>query len=235
MKNLIIILSLALVLQFSLISAIGTPDITRPNGESGIVVQIQDNTINISGYTITLGTFVNLDYFPISKVSNPLGATVSCNQRNVTDGNTTVISYENCTYNANYIIDIPIPIISQNETNISSLLCLSQEKYDECLTLKAQYGAGLDACTIAKNINDGAVANYSTCALSLNTCQSERSTATSQVATLTTDAANTKNQKWIFGVVGIAAGIFGTLYFKGFLGKPRIRSPDESFNRSGSH
>lgn len=247
MKKIIIMLLFVFILQFSLVSAWVSSDI----GQRGIEVNITNNTITIGGYQIVPwidGTpvLVTSPELFINKIVNSTGANITCEAVSVpiiingtySGVNQTITPGYN--YNVNYLMDIPfIPYINQSitnqtSTNPSNLFCISESKYLECNNLQNSYRISWDNCRDDLKENEGFKSNYSTCATSLSTCQSERASATAQVTTLTDEAIKTKNSKWVWGIGGIILGIFGTLYVKGHIGRPKVRNPEGNYNKEQS-
>lgn len=237
-KLLLIVFLSALIIQLAPISALG------PVGEKGITVQIINGELVIQGYTIVQDPSTGLSIKAVSDnlfinkaVSQPI-STIVCNSVdvpmvtvNTTWNGTTQPVTPSGIFNTNYSRDIPF--IGQNTTNTSSysLFCISQEKYESCLNdknlIEGNYRALVEINAKSNTTNLECNAAYT----NLGTCQSEKSTIQAQVTTLTDEKEKTKNQKWVYGLVGLAAGIFGTLWSKGFIGKPKVRDPGESYNR----
>jgi hypothetical protein len=241
MKKIILMFLFVLIFQFSLISAYG------PVGENGITINITNGVLDIIGYTVIQNPATGLPIIfrnsnlLINETTSSTGLSISCNPINVpmivngvyNGTNTTVIP--GYIFNQTYLADIPLTFQNiANKTNISELYCITMDKYDACINEKAKYAAANDLCNAMNQNISASVGNYNQCSSSLSSCQTERNTATTQVTTLTDDAEKKKNQKWLIGLVCLAAGYFGALWNKGFIGKPKVRNPDESYNRGQS-
>lgn len=232
-----------LLLSVSFVYALG------PVGEKGITVQVQNNTITIGGYTIVQdpSTGINIkvtsDNLFINKVSSSTGLNITCNSVNIpviengtyNGNNQSIIPGYN--FSVNYLIDIPFT--SQNITNQSNLFCISQEKYEQCITEKAQYSTGMNSCTESKKDIKDVSSNFTTCSTNLQTtstslqiCNSDKDSADKKVTDMETKIKDTQNQRYIWaGIAGVLC-ILGTLYFKGHIGGPKAHDPEQNFNRT---
>lgn len=238
----IIYLSIILLLSISFVSALG------PVGEKGITVQVQNGTIIISGYTIIQdpSTGVNLkvtsDNLFINRVANSTGPIISCESIIVPILNGTYWDGSNRTitpsYNFTENYQIDLPFTSQNITNQSSLFCLSQDQYNQCLADKASYNAGLNSCVADKNKMNDVSNNFTTCQdtlrstqTSLQICNSAKDTTAQTITDMTQKQKDTSNQIWIVGALCLAAGVGATMYYKGHWGN-KNKDPDDNFNRT---
>lgn len=235
MKNLKLIIPVMIGILF--INFIMAADCTF--GEGGINLTLTDNKITADGYTCTNsgpGGIIDYSYNKwITKIDENINSTVSCNFTDVTFNQSWTNYSQYCKYNIYY--NHPL-IFLYNMSNVTSQSVITDidtlDRLESCIGLQNSYRVSWDLCEKLKKEAIGFEGNYTTCSTSLYTCQTERSTATTQVTTLTAEAEKTKNQKWVWGIIGCVLGILGTLYNKGYLGKPKVRNPDESYNRGQS-
>jgi hypothetical protein len=220
------ILLIILVLMFSIIPTMASED--------GISISIKNNSINIYGYTITtLVGKVSAGFF------SPLNETMSnytfiCDDVNVrvtdSNGNITNQTFQNnCRVNLLYSKDIPMTI-NQSYTTIIGDTQL-QRNYEDCIGLKSQYSAGLDACTIEKNKREDASANYTQCSTDLQICGSKRDEAISAKTTMETNQKENENQKWIYAAGAFILGLAAMAFYMGKIGGPKIDRPEDKFNQ----
>jgi len=219
--KLTIITILALLFCFSFVSA-----------AEGIDVRIINNSLTIQGFIIT--DFAGKVPAGFIKETNSSLSTnpFVCEDLEVTEGNTTRIVKTNCTLNIDYHKEIFFNFNDSTSTIIGDTEL--QRKYEECLTEKADYNAGLNSCNTEKNKRVDNELNYTNCKSDLRICQDDKSDAEKDYSELQTEQKENSNKHWIWGAVGAALGMIATLYYKGFIGGPKAKTPEDSYNRQQS-
>lgn len=240
MKKLLIILLSLSILQLSLISSLG------PVGEKGITVQIQNDTITVSGYTIVqdpngANIKVTSDNLFINRITNSTGISIIVDNVTVpiilndTYNGTNETRIPGYRYNVNYLIDIPFT--SQNITNQSSLFCVSQSQYETCLADKLAFNAGLNSCVADKKTMTDTSSNFTNCQKDLQTsqtslqiCNSDKGNANNKIADMEKKQKDTSNQIWFVGIGALVGGSALTYFLtnKGI----KMRDPENNFNRT---
>lgn len=232
MKKLIFLLLFLSILQLSLISAIG------PVGENGLDITVKNNTIEVKGYTIVAAPpygvptkFISANPLFVNTLSESLGGVQTCATYNYTSGNETISTPVNCTYSVNYAKELAFitNITNQSITTITDTS--TQSKYEQCILERAQYQTTYNNCLDGKNQLANYETNYTSCKEQLSNCQNQLTTSQTTVTTMTKEKEDNKNQPWIFGIVGLAVGILGSLFYTGKIGGTRVKHPEENFNR----
>ena len=195
----------------------------------GLEIRIINGTIEIQGYIITeLAGKISAGF--IEHVNGTLGDNlIICSEIvNITQGNETISVGANCTLNIDYYKDLPFSF------NTTGQLILNnpelQLKYENCLVDKSAFEAGLNVCVSVKNEQGDFKDNYTLCSSTLLVCESERSSAQSEKNKIEKESEEKKNRQWVWGIVGLILGALVTLYYKGHIGGPRSRKPEDSYN-----
>lgn len=244
----LLLMGLLLVLTISPIFAFDTTIAPGRNNERGIELIIHNSSLTLRNYAILYesisGTYQKV-FFGSPSATETLPITGWCEPVNYTvcDSVCTTNHTETVTPNFNYSILLEKNYLSAiestnasgiNSTILSDILIQlnkTLENYETCLTDKAIIEGNYRALVEINNVTKTSSADIQQISTNLGACQSEKATLQSQITTLTDEKEDTKNQKWVYGIVGLAAGIFGTLWSKGFIGKPKARDPGESYNR----
>lgn len=227
-----IILIILLIIQISLVNAIG------PVGENGLDIKVINNSIEIRGYTIVAAPpygvptkFVSSNPLFINILSESLGGTEFCSTYNYTSGNQTISTNVNCSYLVNYVKELPFIANFTNQTITTITDVNTQNKYDQCVLEKAQYSTSYNNCLNSKNLMINYETNYTNCKEQLNSCQNQLTTCQGQVTIMTKEKEDTKNTPWIYGAIGLAIGIVGALFYTGKIGGQKAKNYEDNFQR----
>lgn len=240
----LLLMGLLLVLTISPIFAFDTTIAPGRNNERGIELIIHNSSLTMRSYVIvyesTSATYQKV-FFPSPSATEILPITGSCEAVNYTvcDSVCTTNHTETVTPNFNYSILLEKNYFEStnasgiNSTTLAELLSKLDiiTNYTSCLNDKAIIEGNYRALVEINNVTKTSSADIQQISTNLGACQSEKATLQSQITTLTDEKEDTKNQKWVYGIVGAAFGVFGTLWSKGFIGKPKVRDPGESYNR----
>jgi hypothetical protein len=233
-KNIIFgIILFSIFLNIAGIMAIG------PVGENGINVRVENNSIQLQGYTIirdpNTGVLSKalLEGSFISKTTDSLGAALICSNFNYTEGNQSILIPTNCTYNVNYLIDIPF--LNQNITNNSQQYFVdstTQSKYEQCIVDKSQYINSYNNCLGREKLLGDYSTNYTSCSSLLINCQNSLSKSEEDIKILKKEKEDAKNTPWLYGFIGILIGAGAMYWYRN--NNSKVRNPDSNYNRTQS-
>lgn len=243
MKKILGSIFVAVLFLASFISAIG------PVGENGMDIYIINNTIIVEGYTIigvqqynpitgqyttTPQKFVSsTNNLFVNRLNETINGTVICDPVIVNQNGTNHTYFQNCRVNQDYHKEVAFLNILTNNSNQSQPTITdtaTQAKYEQCLTDKAQFSAGLDSCVKDKSTLNDFSANFTKCQSDLTTCTIDKNAAQTSKSTLEKEKEDTKNRQWMYGGAGLVLGLLGTLYWKGHLGGPKAKRPQDQYN-----
>ena len=172
----------------------------------GMIFQVKNETVTLKGYVETeFSGRVNANFF--DEVNLSLASNILCAEVNITQGNSSKIYKENCTLSINIVRDIPL-IFNESKNTIIGDSEL-QRKYEECLTLKSQFDAGLNGCLRSKIEQGEYKENFTLCSTNLIVCQNDKTNVESKIGDLEKFKEDNKNQHWIWGmgqVVNLLSG-----------------------------
>jgi len=181
--------------------------------------------INITGNNITAHGYILYSGFGkyAAPVITDFSETISCTTINISNS-----SYLDCS-NASYSKDISL--LNQANNSVIVTTDENQQAYNLCLEDKAKFNAGLNSCTEAKNLAGDYYENYTRCAADLIVCNGNAALSEQKRIDAEKKFSDSSNQKWIYGVIGIALGIFGLLIQRRELFGPKIKHQEDNFNR----
>jgi hypothetical protein len=212
-------------------------------GDSGVDVIVNNNTLTVRGFTYIFpspssglqkysppnGTNLGVETFIGS-----IGSGISCESEvvNLLNG-TNMTVQKNCILNISFSKEFLW--IDNNFTNSSSPAVTDTDtlnKLTTCINERAQFSAGLDSCVKDKQTFTDVSSNYTNCNNELVQCRADKGVAESEKNRLTTEAEGKKNQHYVWGVIGVIAGILGALWYTGRIGGGvgKIRRPEEKYN-----
>lgn len=180
--------------------------------------------INITGNNITVKGYITYDTF--GKYSAPV-ITDFADTINCITNSTGNVSFLDCS-NVNYARDIPL--INQQNNSLVVMTDASQQAYNQCLKDKAMFEAGLNSCVASKNENNKYYENYTKCNADLIVCNGDKSLAVSTQQEAETKYNDSLNTKYIWSAVCTVLAILGTLWYKGDIGRSKIKKVEEKFN-----
>lgn len=202
--------------------------------EDGIEVSILNNSISIRGYTITsIAGKVSAGFFsPINETLTSYNTI--CDNVSVqvySNGNITNQTFQNnCRLSLNYSKSVALNVNSSYTTIIGDTQL--QKNYEDCISLKAQFSTGLDACVKERDKREDMSENYTQCTTGLQICNSEKTTALNEKSKIEQNTKDNENQRWFYGIIGIIVGIVGMGFYTGKIGGAKANRPEEYFNQS---
>lgn len=237
---------LALMLSFLIVPFISAD----ANNDLRLRIAINNNTINAKLYA-PLTVFGSTQVGEVFSITETMPINMQCASLNYTviDGNW---SYPNHTetynpignYGINYLFDRVIFSGVFNSTggsnasvseailsNIITQLNNSLKDYNTCLTEKATIWGNYRSLSEISVIQNDSYNNYKKCSSEIIVCNDEKSKFKSDYENLVKTQDSKQQEKYIWGVIGIAIGAGVMAYFTGKLGGPKVRSPDDSYNR----
>ncbi|MEK6878432.1 MAG: hypothetical protein AABY22_02430 [Nanoarchaeota archaeon] len=185
-----------------------------------IKIEINGNSLNASGfiYYEGLGTYPAPIITPIQDIIG------SCSTNNITN-------QTSCTYN--YTKDISI--LSFSNSSVTVMTDATSQAYLKCLDDKALYTAGQNTCNTALKEQQEYKENYTSCYIASKTCETDLSYARAEAKKSKEDLEKDSNQKFVWGIVGMILGILGALaYYKSGIFSPKVKGPEDNFNRQQS-
>lgn len=195
--------------------------------ENGIEIIINNQSISIRGYTLD-ALYGKVDFGFFQKINESISNIIQCDNFTV---NSTNLTYQtNCRTSLTYSKNIPI--FTQNES--SSTIIGDTNLYTQlidCEILKAQYNAGLNTCTEAKNQQGDFSQNFTQCNTNIQICRSDKSNLEKEITDLKKDIEDNKNRQWWFLAIGLVVGGVGIMIKEGKIGAPKTKGDDETFNR----
>jgi hypothetical protein len=234
--------------------------VNAESGDGGINIRIVGSNLTITGYYYSLFSStdtINATNEVVDNFYQNLSGFIRCRGWvNGTHNNTA--GYENGVNITNtqiyptdceYVLDIDISkqlplknsymkwlknISSGNLTTpggYSLVNTATEEKYISCLNDKSQVETNLRVASSqyidCNNTKDAIVQ----CTAEKATCQATQTTLQKTVDDATKNLDDEKNTRYIYLAVGCGLGVAGTLYFKGHIGGPKTRRPEETYNR----
>ena len=196
--------------------------------ENGIEIKIVNDSISVRGYTND-PIYGKVDFGFFNKIDEQMNNSIVCDNVMVEVNGTNTTYQENCRIDFNYNKDIPIFTQNESTTAIMGDTGLWKELQD-CVTLKAQYSAGLASCVENKLTMTDASTNITQCSTDIQICRSDKSNLDIKVSSLEKDIEDNKNRQWWFGILGLVIGGVIIMIKEGKLGGTKIKKEEDYFN-----
>jgi len=194
---------------------------------SGMVLNIKNNTLTIEGYVVTeVAGRVNAGFFSNVDVSlnNDI---IMCDSIQINETNITKTYYQNCSLNINITRDIPF-IFDNNKTAIIDIQL--QEKYENCLVDKKSCEKSLETCSSDYYNFKDFESNFTKCSSDLQVCRNDKTNLEGSVNTLQEEQDDTKNSKYIWAICAAGIVIVFFMYKEGKIGGPKVHRDEDSYN-----
>lgn len=154
---------------------------------------------------------------------------------NLTGNYSNITDASSCYPELSYFKEIEM---SFNDTSSVSVSDTSlQNKYAECINLKAMEEAQLQTCLSSLKSNDNYKENFTACSTALTICNNDKTTSinslTADKTKCETDLKNNDNQRWVYGIIGLALGAVGYYFIKVKPAGPSLYGK-EMYNREGA-
>lgn len=226
----ILLLCMSLLLLNSLVSAV--------DFDSGINITIVNGTLTVKDYITPFGTVITGTNAVFDSFTQNVGTLIVCQNPfvDVNGTNGTYYKQSDCHIDINFYKELPLKKNFINSTSNCTTTdyyvvnSATQKELDNCKTDKAIIQGNLQALANENGSISKATESYAKCMNDLGKTENLQT----QITALEKEKEDTKNTKWIYGVVGLAGGIVGMMFYTGKWGKQKIKNPEDSYNRSQS-